>query len=455
MRKLLEQISRELRAFVDQRDDLVLLTACADDDTAILLKTMRDIEQSGEGDMMLMFADEFVEPVSYVEQVMERLRAEHCIADEQLEQDGEEPMPPMPEELLDEERPPQQRLFEAATWARSLLPRRGGHLLIFVLCPTRIADRAAWLQLINIFLPWELKPWMRGGYRFIFRDLPVGETVGAEVSAPRTRVLPVNLGQDAIEDSLADEALDESLPLERRLQSLLMLSIMDMAHGRKTDVMAKSEILLANYQLLDDARGQALVYNNLGDMHHHHEKDKLPEAQKWYECAVPLANEVKDPVLLYTVVSNLGDVTYKQQLFPMAEELYRHADDLAAKMGNPEARVLSLERLGLSQEHQQKFTDAMTNWQAAVKLCDLVGEMDPYRQANQGHLDRVRQKARQAAARPTGPQQPQQPGVTGPHPIVPGVPQPTGPQQPVQAPQVGQPGATGSHPAVSGNEEER
>ena len=427
MKKLLEQISHELRGFIEQRDDLVLFTACSDEDTAFLLKTLQDIEQGADGDMVLMNADEFTEPVSYVEQVMERLRAEHCIADEQLKVEGDDPMPPMPEELLDEERPPQQRLFEAVTWARSLLPKHGGHLLIFVLCPTRIADRAAWLQLVNIFVPWQMQPWMRRGFRFIFRDLPVGETVGAEINAPRTRVLPVDLGPEAMEDSLHDEAFDESLPHNQRLQSLFALSVIDMGHGRVADTLAKSDILLGHYQQQDDKRMQALVLNNIGDVHHHHE-GKLPEAQQWYECAVPLAAEVKDPVLLYTIVSNLGDVVYKQkQNYPMAEELYRHADDLAAKLGNPEARVLSLERLGLSQEHQEqqeKLSEAMTSWQAAIKLCDLVGEMDSYRQVNQGHLDRVRQKARQQAARPTGPQQRLQPSVTGPHPIVPGVPQP-------------------------------
>jgi len=457
MRKLLEQIQRDLRGFIEQRDDLVLFTACSDDDTPMLLKTLRDIEGSADGDMFLMFADEFIDANSFVDVVMERLRAEHCLADVQLEEEGDEPMPPMPDTLHDEERPPGQRMMEAVMWARSLLPGDGGHLLIWVLCPTRIADRAAYLQLINGFIPWQIQPWMRKGFRFIFRDLPVGETVGAEITAPRTRVMPVDLGPEALDDSLTDEALDESLPLERRLQSLLMLSVMDMGHGRVTDALAKSEILLANYQLLGDKRMQAVVYNNIGDIYHHRQEDKLVEAQQWYECAVPLASEAQDPVLLYTIVSNLGDVAYKRQIFPMAEELYTSADELAAKLGNPEARVLSLERLGLSQEQQQKFPAAMTSWEAAVKLCKLVGEMDPYQQTTQAHLDRVRARARQAA-RPAGPHQ-QSPGtlpgqtgphqavaggqpalgVTGPHPIVPGVPQ----QQ--------QPGITGPHPVVPGS----
>ena len=455
MRKLLEQIQRGLRGFIEQRDDLVLFTACSDDDTPMLLKTLRDIEGSADGDMFLMFADEFTDANSFVDQTMERLRAEHCLADEQLKEEGGEPMPPMPDTLHDEERPPEQRLMEAVMWARSLLPRDGGHLLIWVLCPTRIVDRAAYLRLVNIFVPWKIQPWMRKGFRFIFRDLPVGETVGAEISAPRTRVMPVDLGPEALSDSLTDEAEDTSLPLNQRLQSLLMLSVMDMGHGRVSDALTKSEILLANYQLLGDKRMQAVVYNNIGDIYHHRQENKLDEAQKWYECAVPLASEVKDPVLLFTVVSNLGDVVYKQQMFPMAEELYRSADELAAKLGNPEARVLSLERLGLSQEQQQKFPEAMQSWAAAVKLCKLVGEMDPYQQTNQAHLDRVQAKARQGA-RPTGPQpmvamnqtgpqptvqvaqQPIDPAITGPHPMVPGVPQ----QQ--------QPGATGPNPAVLG-----
>ena len=475
MRKLLEQIQRDLRGFIEQRDDLVLFTACSDNDTPMALKILRDIEQSTDGDMFLMFADEFEEAGSYVETVMERLRAEHCLADEQLVEEGDEALPPMPEPLLDEERPPQQRLMEAVMWARSLLPKDGGHLLIFVLCPTRIADRAAFLQLVNIFVPWQLQPWMRRGFRFIFRDLPVGETVGAEISAPRTRVLPLDLGPEALNDSLTDEALDTSLPLNQRLQSLLMLAVMDMGHGRVADALTKYEILLGHYQQQGDARMQALVHNNIGDVYHHRQEDKLDEAQRWYECAVPLASEAKDPVLLLTVISNLGDVVYKKQMFPMAEELYRSADELAAKLGNPEARVLSLERLGLSQEHQQKFPEAMISWEAAVKLCKIVGEMDPYQQTNQAHIERVKARARQAP-RATGPYQPaplnqtgphpmvqggppgMQAGVTGPHPVVPGVPQQppgasvTGPHRVVTGPGQQPPGAnvTGPHRVVTG-----
>jgi len=403
MRKLLQRVQQQIRDFVEQRDDLVLVAACSDGDTPMALKILRDIEQGGGGDMFLLFGDAFNDAPSYVDIIIERLRAEHCLADEALSAEGEEGLAQMPETLFDETKPPAQRLLEAILFARSLVPHESGELLIWALCPVSIADREEYLKLITGLIPyWGVQPWMRQGIRLIFRDLSLAETVGADLSeAPRTRLLPLDLGPEALAESLDQEVDDESLPLEQRMQSLLMLATQDFGYGRTADALTKYDLLLGHYQNTKDARMQAVTINGIGDVYQREEQ--LDKARQWYESAVPLATESEDAVILYTVVMNLGDVTYKQQDFAVAEECYDGGDKLAAKMGNPEAKVVALERRGLSREQQGAHDKAVESWEGAVQLCRAIGDMDHFLKQNLAHLDRgyekVQQPDKQAAAR--------------------------------------------------------
>ena len=45
MRKLFDQLTRKLRTFREQRDNLLLLVPCADSDVAFLLIALRDLDR--------------------------------------------------------------------------------------------------------------------------------------------------------------------------------------------------------------------------------------------------------------------------------------------------------------------------------------------------------------------------------------------------------------------------
>jgi len=372
MRKLFKALESELEEFVNQRDDLVMIASANDNDAPILLKLLRDIEQKQGTDVFLLFADDFVQPGAYVSVIAERLREEHRMACEALKEDGKPPLRAMPDDIFNAALPPLDRLWKAICFARSLIPGEGGHRLVWVACPQKIADRREYLRLVTCFVPrGMIQPWMRG-VRLVFRDQPDSLDFAPGLArAPRTRVLPVDLGPAAMEKSMRDDVEDDGLPLEDRMQSLAMLASLDSAHGRTDDAIAKYKVLLGHYQSTNNQPMQAFVLNAFGDMFQR--KGELDRAQYWYECAVPPVVESKDPVLMAAVVKNLGEVSYKRQQFSDAEQYFDGLDRLAAHNLDPETKVQAIEWKGLSQEKQGRVREAVASWDGAATLCRSIG----------------------------------------------------------------------------------
>jgi hypothetical protein len=83
MRRLFQDLTKRLQAHVAQRDTLLLLVRCRDEECAFVIKTLESIDEAGP-DFFWMFANDFVDPASYVEAVVrtfrERIDALHAAA---------------------------------------------------------------------------------------------------------------------------------------------------------------------------------------------------------------------------------------------------------------------------------------------------------------------------------------------------------------------------------------
>ncbi|MFL6449156.1 MAG: tetratricopeptide repeat protein [Bryobacteraceae bacterium] len=382
MRKLLDRLRNELNNFVEQRNDLMLVAKCSDDDVAVGLKLLRDLEQSNKTDVFLLFSDNFVQPVPFVSVAIERLREDHRLACSALAEENKPSLPPFPLALLDDSRPPGQRLIHAMTFAHSLLPPQGGHRLVWAMFPLRIADRDAYWSLISELMPWDgIRPWMRG-LRLVFRDV----AAHARSAPAGVRFRSYDLGQQAIESSFEDEAKDDQLPEERRMQSLLLSAGMDLAYNRSKDATAKYELLLGYYQRTENDAMQAFVLNAFGEMAHR--AGDLDKAVFWFECAVDPAAAVNGPVLLATIGRNLGDAMYKLGRYPEAEQYHDNVDKLASHMLDPELKIRALEARGRSQDKQGAFDRAVASFEAAVLLSRNIG-LPGFLKQNLEHLKRL------------------------------------------------------------------
>jgi tetratricopeptide (TPR) repeat protein len=387
MRALLERLRRDFGEFIEQRDDLILLSACSDNDVAVGLKLLRDQEQASESDIFLLFSDAFHQPAPFVSVAVERLREDHRLASAAMAEEGRPPLAAFPESLRDERRAPAERLTEAITFARSLVPRHGGHRLVWATFPLEIHNRQSYLEFITELAPWNgLKPWM-SGVRLLFRDLPgTAQFAPSLTSAPRVRLHSFDFGPDAAANSFEQDARNEELPEAERMQSLLMTAGVDYAHNRTESAVEKYKLLLGYYQKTENWLMQAFVLNAFGEMSLR--AGDLEKARVWFESAIVPAETAKEPIILATLGRNLGDIAFHQSQFAEAEQYYDQVDKLASHMLDAETKIRALEARGLCQERQGAWDRAVGSWETAAHLSRTI-DLPPFLRQNLEHLARV------------------------------------------------------------------
>lgn len=387
MRKLFEKLRRDLEAFIEQRDDFILLVSCGDNDFAFVLQMLGEIEQATGTDCFLTFPDAFVEAGSFVNSAIERLRTECQTAGDWLAEQGRDPLPSMHSGIGDSKRPAADRLREAIDYARSLVPPGKGNRLVWAMVPMTIGDWPRYLELIEKLVPWKgIEPWMRG-VRLVLRSSVDADKLAPRLaSAPRVRRTQFEFGPAQMDSALRDQMADETQPLEQRMIALLSLAVIDYGHDRPQDAIDKYNHLLGHYQHTKNPLMQAVVLNGLGDVEQR--RNQLDKAQHWYECAVEPATEAKHGVILASIVRGLGDVAFKKGQFVEAEQYFDQLDKLTQATLDAECKARALEWRGLSQEKQKAYEKAVESWEIAVDLCRKIGMPAPHK-ANLEHLARV------------------------------------------------------------------
>jgi tetratricopeptide (TPR) repeat protein len=371
---------------------LVLLLACGDSDTALVLKTIRDLEQADASDIFLLHADDFVRPGPFVSAAVNRLAEDLQRTNMALQNQQREPLPELPGSTLDESRPPAERLIEAVDFARSLLPSAQGHRLVWAMFPTKIADRDNYLRLILACTARDgIRPWMRG-VRLIFR-VPFEFALDESPlnGAPRLRLQLVDFGPQAMSASMQEEANDPKLPEAERMNALLGLATLDHAHDRIPDAVRRYQTLFAFAQKTENSAMQALVLNGLGDIAQ--KQGNVEIAQHWYECAIDPALTAGQPVVLATVVKNLATIAYQGQQFADAEVYYDNLSTLQTWLMDPVGRLQALEGRGLAQGKQAKAKPALASFEEAALLGIGFGLPDPAKR-NLEHMRHVCRESR-------------------------------------------------------------
>lgn len=373
MRRLIEPVRDALGQFVEQRDDLVLCVRVSDDDAPIVLKLLRDLEQSQGSDIYLLFGDDFTDAAAFVTALASQLREQHALVSRALEEAGRTPLASPP--ALDDGTPPEECLRACVAYARSLLPDSGAHRLVWAMIPQRVSDRRAWLGLVCSLAPHRgIEPWMRR-VRVIFRD--TGDAHGASAMTPRARVIHADFGPAALERAVHADVEDPSLPLESRVQALVTEASLDHAHGRVTHALAKFRHALGHYQHTRNLTMQAAVMHCLGEVCR---LAAMPEeALEWYECAAETAAASATPVVLAVVVRSLAHVALERERYDEAERYFDGLDALAGRLLDPENKAYALEWKGVAQHTQGRALDAIATWESAASLCRNVGMPSPLR----------------------------------------------------------------------------
>ena len=222
MLSLAEQTIAGLRAFLDQRDDLVLILDAADGDLPAGLKIIEGLDAELSWVWGWVFAQSFADPVSYADAITQEIVARQTAMSGVLQREGKPPLPPVPASLHDTTREPVQRLRTAVKYVRSMVPPVPGGVTLFGLMPLEIADPAAYGGLMRSWCDTRCRS--RGAPECVsfcattWRDRHCSaarESAADAFAAHRFRPA-------ALAAALAREAADETLPVEQRMSATIV-----------------------------------------------------------------------------------------------------------------------------------------------------------------------------------------------------------------------------------------
>jgi tetratricopeptide (TPR) repeat protein len=385
MRRIYEQLKASLSQFVKQRDYLMLLVPCADVDTALLLKALRDLDRESPSDLFLLFADEFHSQAYFVTGVGKHLCDEHEMTASTAQTPAQQ-LPPLPVDLMDESRLPSVRIRAAFSYGRSLINPAAGQHAVWGLCPATIADATAHHELLADLLPQAvIEPWMRGA-RIVARVAPDFDLHSSPFScARRVQIRPFSIPEGAQEEELQSAVSDPNAPLDMRMQAEIQLAYLDYGYGRFDLALHRFLRALAYYQWAEIPAQEALIISGLGDVAR--AEGNWHDARHWYECAVVPAAKTGNAMLMATVVQNLAVIAFVENRFSDSEDHYAELVTLKRAMIDEVGLVEALEWQGLSQEQQGGYDRAIVCWEEGALICRAF-EMKSREPVLLGHLRR-------------------------------------------------------------------
>jgi len=396
MRKLFDRITERLSAFIAQRDHAALVVRCRDADGIAVLKILEGLDEASTSEMYWTHSGDFTEANTFVNGVIKDFANKHEGVRQaielnkrlKLELKNLKPWPPIPPDILNESLPPVHRLRELMIFSRALLPQLEGGLVVWVLFPLQIGDPAGYARLAQELMQHRYPfPWFHH-MRMIVREDTAQPALSASLAGtPRIDYYAPDLSNEAMENSLEEEAADPELPLNDRVQAMFLSAQRDYAWGRFEEALKKHEVVLKYHSAIGNGPMIALVLNSVGEIHQR--AGRPDDASRCFEAALEPACAGQHPPLpvLCNVVLNLANLRLAQNRFPETEVSYDSTEKLATVLRNPPAKIQSIENLGYCQYMQGKADEAEQNWKRAANIAAQVEQ--PQLQRNL--LERLRQ----------------------------------------------------------------
>jgi len=352
MRRMIQTLVTDITSFLEQNDDLILTIAAPDHCKAILNKIVFDLDTTSPADFFLMLKPSFANPTSWIDTVISELRTT-IDSTNAVAEDGDELIPTVP---ILSDGPPAYRLQRLMEYGRSLVDPERNQKMVWSFLPESIADEAAYRKLLAAALTpsMPLVGWMHGT-RLIVR-IPEGSKPFPP-DCPRVRHVDFVPPADVHERELLLDLKDPAMPEQDRMQSLIQLAYIDAAHGRTRIANERFSTALHFFQWLKVPALEAVIMNGLGDVAR---RDGNPAAaRQWFQAALEPAGRSGVPVLVGTVVQNLGVQAYTEKNYGEAAECYA---DLAA------VKRVSLDEVGLVEalEWQGRSLAAEARWKEAI-----------------------------------------------------------------------------------------
>jgi tetratricopeptide (TPR) repeat protein len=375
MRRLLETINQRFQSFIAQNHQVALAVGCELANTAPVIKIIEDLEAEAVSEWYWVFKLDFEDPARYASAIISDFSARHEAVSMSMEKEGMEPWPAIPDAVLSEETAPELRLRELMAFSRRLLPVPDGGAVVWVFFPLDIANPLAFLALMREVMKHEFPfPWCHH-IRVILRDdLSEESFKDAAEGASRWQWYKPDLSMEAVEQSLAEEAADESRPLDERMNALMVMAGMDYSYQRYAGALGKYYLLLKYHAGLGNLPMAAVALNGIGEVYQ--KLGAREEAAKYFETAlIPASAGEHPPIPIFlNVVLNMANLRLEQQRWQEAEGYYDSAQNLATLARNGHVKLRSLENKGYSQLMQGKHQEAIETWEHGITIAENLGE---------------------------------------------------------------------------------
>lgn len=400
MRRLAERSTAVIRAFWQQRDDLVLVLQADDVDMPPVLRIVETLEEQVSFAWCWIFAQPFASPAAYADTVVADIAAKRSIVCAHLAEAGKPAWPDLPVAAVRPDGDPVERLRAACVYVRGLVPPVAGGVTVFALLPTKASDPAAYAALVSELVSHHMPfPWCTG-IRFMLRDDPHTPRLASLLSLPRIHATRVDFAPPTLEAALKQEADDPAAPEFERMTAGVVAAGMAEAHGRTTEALARYQAAFAHFGPAGNATMTALAAHGIAGC-----MEKLGDtaaAERIWVAALDAAiaaNPPAFPVLLNILLGLVMLVARQGRWFEV--EAYTSATQLIAHvLFMPAVKAEAQERCGIAQMRQSKWEAAESSFRGASVTADTAEEAERSLSARTLLLQLLRrQRGRDAEAR--------------------------------------------------------
>jgi tetratricopeptide (TPR) repeat protein len=367
MRRKFEELRESLDEFVQQDEYPILLVGCLSEELAYVVKFLQALEEKHPHCYFVVFPAPFDDPAAYLDGVVENLRAQVAGANELRPQRGEPPFPPVPDELSNRGRAPEERLRGVLDYLRDLLPPPADdeeHLTVVGFLPMACRDYAGYCGLMNaVATSPALRPSLERTRVVMYDDRSRSELV----RSLRARQVE-HVSTPALTDQLTRDASDPTLPLSERMGALFQLAVLDYSYRRYPDALDKYGVLYPFYEKQGLPAMQAMCLLGVGDTlfaagHPQPAKERLQQG-------IALAMAEKALPVLLNLFNSIHGVCMALEQYEEAESYADSGIKVAAAVLQPFAYMDFHELVGDAQLAQGKLAEGLVTYRKCKELCE-------------------------------------------------------------------------------------
>ncbi len=363
MRDLLDPTIAILQSLLDHTDKLALILRSPVSDALPILKVLEGLDAPNPSDLFWVFSDAFHDSTTYAAEIIKNFTSKHQMVQLLLKEEGMQPWPEIPDEILMEKFDPVARMRALTVFSRQLFPTPLSGNNVWIFYPLHIGNYAEYSSFFQSLLRHDFpNPWCHH-LRFIVREDPSDPQLSRSLAGfPSVGFHEPDLSSKAVEKSLEREVADESQPLEIRINSLLVMAGMDIAHSRFLESLEKYALVLRYFAPMGNHTMAAVALNGMGEAYVR--IGDFESANTAFQSALIPASQTDYPApqVFLNIALNLANLRMSQENWEQAAGYWDIVQKQSILTRDAGTRIRALEQLGYCHYRLQEFDQAEKSW---------------------------------------------------------------------------------------------